>query len=309
MRIGLTARDDAVPRTVYYDRFLAALHANPRFVADEAQADLLFPAEDTALETNWPRYGDYPSAFVRGKPDLAAFDGYLKRLAGMARRLCVVNLHPFRRLPLALKARTNFIVADGCLAAAERAANPRTISLPALPITVQPGPRGLRPVLASFRGVPSHPCRKAVFALHDGRDFICRIVDQSRHARRIDAIAGIIDQDYANLLARSTFGLVPRGDALFSYRLLEVMAAGAIPVVISDGWVLPFDRTIAWDRIALHVPEREVAAIPALLRALAPDRVLGMQSAVFDIYARHLADLDRIVETLLGEAAFLLAGK
>ena len=32
------------------------------------------------------------------------------------------------------------------------------------------------------------------------------------------------------------FAFVPRGDALFSYRLLEVMARGAIPVILSDGW-------------------------------------------------------------------------
>ena len=56
MKISMTLEDASMPRTVYWQLFREALQRNPRYVADPLQADLLFPAEDTALETNWPRY-------------------------------------------------------------------------------------------------------------------------------------------------------------------------------------------------------------------------------------------------------------
>ena len=51
----------------------------------------------------------------------------------------------------------------------------------------------------------------------------------------------------AGLLSRAKFGFVPRGDAIFSYRLLETMSFGVIPVIIADGWALPFgEHLLDW---------------------------------------------------------------
>ena len=52
------------------------------------------------------------------------------------------------------------------------------------------------------------------------------------------------DFPYSELLTNATFGLVPRGHSRFSYRFLEVLDHGAVPVVVSDGWRLPFDDII-----------------------------------------------------------------
>ena len=99
MKISLTCADDSMPRTVFYDRFAQAVRANPTFVPDESAADMLLPTEDTALETNWPRYGNQASAYMRGKPDMAAYNIYLQHLSGAARPVCIVNMHPFIRVP------------------------------------------------------------------------------------------------------------------------------------------------------------------------------------------------------------------
>lgn len=308
--VGFILEDGAMPRTVFYDRLSDAVRRHPWFRGDGAR--LVIPAEDTAQETNWPRYGARASAYLRGgQPDLSPggpFVGYLNRIADHARsrpgdRVLVVNMHPFVRLSAAFKPFPNVIVADGSLAAHERAVNPRTISMPALPI-VRPrdGAGAMRTVLASFQGAASHPVRLELAKLDNGGDIRVRLIDPKNHLGRIDAEAGRTDLSYEELLDASVFSFVPRGDALFSYRLLEVMARGSIPVILSDGWVLPFDRTVDWARIAVSVHHEAVPKIPEILRSFTPEDVDRLRTVGARTYETVFADLDRIVDALFGEA-------
>ena len=308
MKISLTLTDDSMPRTVFYDRFVAAVRANPAFTPDESAADILLPAEDTALETNWPRYGNQASAYMRGAPDMAAYNAYLQRVAASERPVCIVNMHPFIRVPQLRAAQSHITVADGCLPIWERVLNPRTISMPALPVVAPQGSLPTKTILASFRGVMSHPCRAALQKLHDGKDVICEIVPRDNHVGRLDATVGKSDAAFTDLMAKSVFAFIPRGDALFSYRLLEAMSFGCIPVVLSDGWVLPFDRTIDWQSTALAVPEATIPGLTLLLRNFSTSRIADLQRNVQNAYAKHFSDLNRIVETMIAELAELTAG-
>jgi hypothetical protein len=316
LTVGLVLEDPAAPRTVFYDRLVDAIRRDRRFRG--AGARLVIPAEDTAEETNWPRYGNRESAYVRGaRHDLSeggAFARYLNDIGAYAaahpqQAVLVVSMHPFVRLPNVFRGRGNVLVADGSLAAFERALNPRTISMPALPM-VRPAPGGARErdILASFQGAPSHPVRQALAALAGEPGFVVRLVEPRQHMGRIDAENGMTDAAYEALLDRSLFSFVPRGDALFSYRLLEVMARGSIPVILSDGWVLPFDRLLDWDAIALRVHQDAVAQIPAILGSLRRDEIERRQACVRRAYAERLSGLGVIVEAMLAEAERLLEG-
>lgn len=307
MRVSLFLEDTGVPRTVYYQRLREALAASPRFTHDVDDADVVLPAEDTAMETNWPRFGVQASAFIRGQLSEALAADYTDRVVAAGRPTCVVNMHPFVRVPQRLAHHAHVIVADVNLLGWERAANPRTISMPALPITVGQPHTGPRTVLASFRGALSHPSRAALARLHDGRDFVCELVSSRNHIRRVDATSGRVDRAYTDLLGASLFAFVPRGDAHFSYRLLEVMSFGCIPIAISDDWVLPFDRTIDWDACAVRVSEQAIARAPEILAAFSADRIEHMQRAVAATWQGRLGTLDRIVEALLDEVEVIRA--
>ncbi len=83
------------------------------------------------------------------------------------------------------------------------------------------------------------------------------------------------------------------------------MSFGCIPVVLSDGWVLPFDRSIEWSQAAVVVPEACAAHTPALLRTFSPERIGCMARHVGEVWQRRLASLDAMVDTLLVEVEVL----
>ena len=98
---------------------------------------------------------------------------------------------------------------------------------------------------------------------------------------------------YAELL-NTTFALVPAGRQPASYRLAEVMAAGAIPVFVSGDlrtsspYVRPFGELIDWPSISLHFSWEAVPDIPSVLRKLSPAKVAAMQRGVRSAWREYL---------------------
>jgi hypothetical protein len=70
---------------------------------------------------------------------------------------------------------------------------------------------------------------------------------------------------YAEVIARSKFVLCPRGAGPSSFRIFETMAAGRVPVIVSDPWVPPAGPD--WENCAVFIPEKNVDRIDAILAA------------------------------------------
>lgn len=105
--------------------------------------------------------------------------------------------------------------------------------------------------------------------------------------------------EYDDLLANSTFCLVPRGRRLGSFRFLETLRSGCIPVVISDSWILPFSETVNWHSAAIVVAERDALSIPELLMSTNRRRVKELRESARDVYDKYLRSIQVISDHVL----------
>eukprot|EP01084_Bolivina_argentea_P296909 511432_1 len=61
--------------------------------------------------------------------------------------------------------------------------------------------------------------------------------------------------NYIDLMWKSHFCFVISGHTPFSFRLMESLSAGCIPIVIASGWILPFNQLIDWKRYCVFIEE------------------------------------------------------
>ena len=297
--------DPTMWRTVFHEKFSTALRNSPFHVTDPRLADIRFASEDIAMETNWPRFGNPGSVFIHGIFDKGRYSKYLKRLVEADKAFCVLSMNPVNQLPARLSSCRHLLVADVNLCRADRARNPRTISMPAPPFVTGSSEGGEKRLLASFRGAASHPVRAELAKLDRPGSIVVELTSDRQHVGVIDAENEVAEDDYVRLLRDSIFAFVPRGDYEFSYRLLEVMSFGCIPVVISDGLLLPFDRIIDWRKCSLTVPEARVADIPDLLAAMNSATVDALRASTERIYRVFLANFDKIAHSLIAELSII----
>ena len=115
---------------------------------------------------------------------------------------------------------------------------------------------------------------------------------------KTDASAEVA-REYAELLTSTEFGLVPRGDNLYSFRFLETLAAGAIPVIFSDDWALPFAEILNYDEFSVRIKEDDWAQLLPRLSSITPEQRCAMRQRGQEVYDRHFGTHAAQAETLL----------
>lgn len=104
------------------------------------------------------------------------------------------------------------------------------------------------------------------------------------------------------LLLNSKFCLAPRADARWSYRFIEALRAGCIPVLLSDGLEFPFAPLINWEVAAVRINESSAsdfgAGIVGTLEKKLPHVTVMLQNTI-DIYRRCFQTINHRVECLL----------
>ena len=115
--------------------------------------------------------------------------------------------------------------------------------------------------------------------------------------------------DFEELNGNSTFCLVPRGRRLGSYRFLETLRAACIPVLLSNGWRLPFAEVIDWSEATLEADERLLLQVPEILNSVPAARVFAMRQQTQILYDRYLSSVEKIVDTTLEVRFYHTAAK
>jgi len=93
--------------------------------------------------------------------------------------------------------------------------------------------------------------------------------------------------EYRNILQRSRYSLCPRGSSPSSVRFWESLQAGAIPILISDNWMLPdWD----WSNTIIHIKETDFDKmtykdIKALLDNITPINEQQMRANCIHAYS------------------------
>lgn len=119
-------------------------------------------------------------------------------------------------------------------------------------------------LLFSFLGRGGNPARDRILRLSHPE----ACIEDTSAMNFFDTPSGALERQkhrYAEIISRSKFVLCPRGAGPASYRVFETMAAGRVPVILSDAWVAP--RGPEWESCALFLPEREIESLPAILKS------------------------------------------
>jgi hypothetical protein len=154
-------------------------------------------------------------------------------------------------------------------------------------------------LLFSFVGSATAPCRMPLLGLRHP-DAIIEVV---RDFMFWDTQAPRFEDHrirFQEVLRRSRFVLCPRGRGTSSIRLYEALAAGRVPVIISDDWVEPAGPN--WDAFSLRWPEGRTEGLVELLEDRAPGwrRMSEAASQAHQEYFAPEVSFHRIVD-LCGE--------
>ncbi|XP_014262260.1 exostosin-1 [Cimex lectularius] len=148
--------------------------------------------------------------------------------------------------------------------------------------------------------------RNSLYHLHNERDIV--LVTTCKHGKswkemkdeRCDEDNTEYDRyDYEVLLHNSTLCLVPRGRRLGSFRFLEALQAGCIPVLLSNGWALPFSQVIDWKKAVIWADERLLLQVPEIVRSISATKLFALRQQTQILWDKYFSSIEKIVFTTL----------
>lgn len=111
--------------------------------------------------------------------------------------------------------------------------------------------------------------------------------------------------DYCNLLNNSTFAVIPAGRSPATYRFIESLRSGAVPILYfeaADADIeLPYEDVIDWNKClgggGLHT---DIVRVEAAY-SVGAEEIIRRQKACESIYRDHFETEEKRLELLLGE--------
>lgn len=148
--------------------------------------------------------------------------------------------------------------------------------------------------------------RNSLYHIHNGNDVLmyttCKHGKRWRESRdeRCEKDNRNYEKvDYEELMSNSTFCLTPRGRRLGSFRFLESLKIGCVPVTLSNDWVKPFEEIIDWSKAVVDGDERSLFLLPDMLRNFRPKDIKRMRHNSIKIYDHYFSSVEKIVLTTI----------
>lgn len=103
----------------------------------------------------------------------------------------------------------------------------------------------------------------------------------------------------------SAYSLVLHGHGRWSYRLMEALNGGSIPVIMAEGWELPLKELIDWEQISVRRPEALGLDPKALVSSLPRDQgtIESTRSRLREVYRQIFETQEQRLTSLLRSAA------
>ncbi|KAL5976581.1 hypothetical protein ACLOJK_020914 [Asimina triloba] len=91
---------------------------------------------------------------------------------------------------------------------------------------------------------------------------------------------------YHEMMKKSKFCICPSGYEVASPRIVEAIYAECVPVIISEGYVLPFSDVLNWKSFSVHVSVSEIPNLKDILLGISQQQYIRMQRRVKQVQ-RH----------------------
>ncbi|XP_034951756.1 exostosin-2 [Chelonus insularis] len=104
---------------------------------------------------------------------------------------------------------------------------------------------------------------------------------------------------YPEVLRSSIFCLVIRGARLGQSILLESLAAGCIPVIVSDSSIMPFHDIIDWKSAAVFIREVDILTTIKTLKNISTTRVNELRNHGRWLWKQYFKSMEAITQTTL----------
>ena len=108
---------------------------------------------------------------------------------------------------------------------------------------------------------------------------------------------------FEDLSARSKFVLCPRGYSATSYRMYEAFQYGAVPVYISDEFILPWEDDLDWSKLVVKVTPDQLPEIEQILDSYSDDQWEDMVSYGKESYQKYFF-FDSVISIIQDKARF-----
>ncbi|KAL2229349.1 UNVERIFIED_CONTAM: putative glycosyltransferase [Sesamum indicum] len=82
---------------------------------------------------------------------------------------------------------------------------------------------------------------------------------------------------YYGMMRKSRYCICPSGYEVASPRMVEGLYMGCVPVLIKDGYVIPFSDVLNWETFAVIVPVKDIPNLKTILTAIPMKKYVQMQ--------------------------------